>query len=758
MEFFVFVEGNDQMTQGFSISLIDAEMEISKVVEKFSELMKEKNPDVDFSDYNVYFYNYSNPIEAKEPELVPDLSVSLNSLKTQNFDLILSKTPPQGDMFSDFYAEQEVEEESKFDQFIQQGKMYYELKDYQSAFQLFQHASTLNKNAYLPIYYQIKIFLKAKRYSAALSLTQTAIAKYPKDRSLLNLLAKAHQLCGRHNEAILYYKRMLLLPPHTQQSFDEVNSHIAKSLIEMGSLDQAMSLLQPIATNNPTNLKVLLLMAKTLYLQGRIHDALHIVLQSFSIDPYHKESREFIGNCITTENQAEILRSQLGDGIHDSKVLYIMGYILFEHGSCDIARQFLKDSLDMNPDEPSIALTDLMNTLCISNTCIQTLDAAMPYINRISQRKDDFSKIANSIDFIHFISCFSDKEKYEPPQKDIKPVIFGDKEHVYHMEQLDVFWYLFTIQTLLYTNGYISKAREIGEKLLPLMQPYNFQKTVINQEIPIFGLICSLASSIALPLKEVKKELYFIGDSHCLPLSWKTVKISGEEALIMPLFIDQLAIKHLIVKRDPVTTMFLHILASIPEKSDVVLCVGYIDCLDRIFSKLSRIENDSFQEGFNPYIDAYAQMCVEIIKMKKFRLFIHPIPPTGFDSPLYAHAFNECLASRIKKLEAQEENLFYLDFFGSLISNDGKDEIIKQEFVFDHFHLNPSYLQLFENSINTSIGRKKGEIQKEEKETSQTQEKEENQKEEKETSPRTNEKKEENQKEEKKEEKEQTTK
>ena len=706
MEFFVYVTDSEEMLRGFTISAVDADMEVAEVIKKFAEIIKEKNPEFDPSQYQVYLYNYANPFEIQDPVLIPDLSVSLNSLKTQQFDLYLSKYQPSGDMFLDFDTESDVEEETKYDQLEQQGKMYYELKDYQSAFQLFQHASKLNQNAYLPIYYQIKIYLKAKRYSNALTMTQAAITKFPNDRNLLKLFAKAHQLCGHHNEAIAYFKRMFLLPPNNQQSFDEINCHIAKSFIEMGSLDQAMSLLQPIATNNPTNLKVILLMAKTLYLQGRIHDALHIVLQSFSIDPYHKESREFIGNCIITENQAEILRSQLGDGMHDAKVLFIMGHILYEHGSCDIARQFLKDALDLKPDEPSIALTYLMNTLCISNTFIQTLDAAMPFLHRISQRKDAFASVTNEIDLIHLVSCFSDKEKYEPQEKGIVAIKFGDKEHSFHMEQLDVFWYLFIIQTLLYTNGYISKSRELSQKLLPILQPFNLQKTVVNQEIPIFGLICSLSQSIPLPLKVVQKKLYFIGDSHCLPLSWKAISIGGEETMIVPLFIDQLAIKHIAVKRDPITTLFLKILSTIPNGSDVVLCAGHIDCLDRIYSKLSRIETDSFQDGFIPYVDALAQICIGIINMNKVRLFVHPIPPTGLESPLYAHAFNECLSAKIKGLEAHQSSIHYLDFFTSLISTDGKEELIKEEYVFDGFHLNPSYLPLLESSINASIAQK----------------------------------------------------
>ena len=68
--------------------------------------------------------------------LISDLSVSLNSFKTTHFDIILSQTQPKGDISSEFEIDPDVVEESKFDQLIQQGKMYYDLKDYQSAFQL----------------------------------------------------------------------------------------------------------------------------------------------------------------------------------------------------------------------------------------------------------------------------------------------------------------------------------------------------------------------------------------------------------------------------------------------------------------------------------------------------------------------------------------------------------------------------------------------------------------------------------------------
>lgn len=703
MEFFVFVDDEKPLLQGFSISFADAEMEISEVIEKFVSKVKETNPNFDSSKYKVYLYNYSNPTEQNDPELIPDLSASINSLKTQNFDLILSTTQPAGDLFNDFESDAEVEEESEYDQLISQGKMYYELKDYQRAFQLFQLAGNHNKDAIVPIQYQIRIYIKAKRYRTAIQMAQNGISKFPADRKLLSLYAKAQQLSGNHNDAICYFKRMLMLPPHTQSAIDDVNCHIARSLIEMGSLDQAMSLLQPIATNNPTNLKVILLMAKTLYLQGRIHDALHIVLQSFSIDPYHKESREFIGNCITTENQAEVLRSQLGDGINDSKVLFIMGHILHEHGSCEIARPFLKDALDLDPNEPSIAVTYLLNTLCISNSCIQTMDAAMPFYNVITKRKDVFADVANAVDLVHLVDGFSEKEKYEG--KKLEAIVFGEKEHVYHMEQLDVFWFLCILQNVLFINGYISKARELGQALIPIVQPYSLTKTVINHEIPIFGLVSSLSQSISLPLVKTKKVLYFLGDSHCLPLAWKTVKIDNEEMLVVPLFIDQLSIGHLSSKKDPVSSLFWHTLSKIPEGSDVVICVGHIDCTERIYSRLSRIEFDSFQEGFVSPSEILVQLCMTLSKEMNIRVFVHPIPPTGFDSPLFARSFNECLMNKFNSIEKGGEKIHFLDIFSQLVNiQEGSNkETVKPEYKFDGFHLNPCYQSLFEEAITKAI-------------------------------------------------------
>lgn len=782
MEFFVFLEGTP-IIQGFTISYTETNVTVGDVIAKFLSVVKsaDSNIQLDASKCKLFLVDYTDPIESKDPTLIADMNTPIMSLGTTDFDLILAEYAPIPDLYLELDSEGETDTESKFDKLIQQGKNYYAIKDYQCAFQIFLHASQANKDSPIPYQYQIKIYLKAKRYKSAISLATGNLNKFPEDRAILKLLAKAHQLSGNYNDAISYYKRLLLLPPKTQQNVDDISCNIARNLIETGAYDQAMSLLQPIATNNPTNLKASILMSQTLYHQGRVYDALHTAMQSFTIDPFHKATCEFIGNSVKNEIQSVILRSELGDGMNDPKVLFIIGNILHTHGSCEIARSYLKDSLDICPNDPSIALIYLENTLCISDSVISVLDSAMPFINRIMERQDFFADVAKKTDFIHLVNSLkiqeTKEEKQEVPQNEntepkeqpesteskdkkidiskpepnqekadteaqkqeqnapeaqsaeqntdkskeeqkqpedpqiaiieksieqiqpLDPVEFENKEHSFHMEQLDVFWYFIVLQYTLFTNGYIKTAQSISEAILPNITEFNFTRSVINQEIPTFGLISSLSKSFSDDII-IERPIYFIGDSNCLTLSYRNLTIDGVKRSILPLFVDGLSVTKL-QEKSPTSVLFWKNVNKIPENSDVILSIGYIDCYQRIFSKISRVEFDSFTDGFIALSAMISNIATDIATKRNCRVFIHPIPPTGLESPLYAQAFNECISKKV--LEINKPNVSFLSFFQHLIEADGKDVKVKKQYVFDGTHLNVTYLPFLEYALNNAM-------------------------------------------------------
>ncbi|EAY08665.1 hypothetical protein TVAG_079230 [Trichomonas vaginalis G3] len=824
MEFFVFLDRTSYL-QGYRIAHTETTVTVADVVAKFLAQIKQidANLQLDSSKLKLYLLDISDPLDEKDPVLISDMNTPILSLGTEEFDLILSEYTPMPDLYSDSDSEGEIETESKFDKLIQQGKNYYAIKDYQCAFQIFLHASQTNKDSPVPYQYQIRIYLKAKRYKTAISMATANLTKFPDDRITLKLLAKAHQLSGNYNDAIIYYKRLLLLLPRNQQTADDISCNIARNLIETGAYDQAMSLLQPIATNNPTNLKASILISQTLYYQGRVYDALHTAMQTFTIDPFHKATCEFIGNSVKNEIQSQILRSELGDGMNDPKILFIIGHILHSHGSCEVARSFLKDSLDLSPCDPSIALIFLENTLCVSQSVIATLDAAMPFINRVLERKDFFAEIIQKIDFIHLSNSFVKKEengidqkvtdsevgkvtqgepqkvtltittefipetekteekKQEEPKSEEKqeeiennslnpteqapetqstsennaeetekpdendansesheesqeiieeedieeeeqvpeveqkkeitveiqitngivPILFGSKEHNFHMEQLDVFWFLIILQYTLFTNGYIKTSLAIGDAIIPHVKDFNFTRSVINEEVPTFALISAL--SRALPSEiNLKKPIYFLGDSHILPLSFSDIEIQGEKRTVMPRFVDNLSIQKL-NESNPIKNLFWKAVDKIEENSDVVLVLGHFDCHERIFSKISRVEYDTFTDGFIPLAEKICQTALEVSNRRKCKVFVHPVPPTGLESHLYAQTFNECIAQKITA--TANENVFFLDFFQNLVMTEGKDRRVKNEYIFDGIHLNASYSVHLQNAINSILSK-----------------------------------------------------
>ncbi|KAH0786679.1 tetratricopeptide repeat protein [Histomonas meleagridis] len=357
MEFFLFLEDDPTDCCLFRITPTEPEPTFQNVIEKFLELYQKNHEiSIEANKYSLFYDDLTYPLLNHKINKVEDLSKSVFSLKSNHFDLILSTTEP--DTF--YYEEEDAYEENnstlqEFDEIISQGKTALANLDVSAVNRCILNAKTLIPNSPIPWHLQIRLLLKLHQYKLAIDAATTACHVYPSDSECLRLLAKSHQVAGLHQEAIEYYNRLILLSSRTLFDYDKINCSIAKSLLAIGAYDQALTLIQPIASSNPRNLKVTIVLGEILAKQGKLSEALHLVLRNFSVEPDHKRTRRFISEHVVNDLQIQILQSELGDGVIDSNILFYVGDMLNEFGSKYAAFHFLKLAFLISPNSPAIA-------------------------------------------------------------------------------------------------------------------------------------------------------------------------------------------------------------------------------------------------------------------------------------------------------------------------------------------------------------------------------------------------------------------
>ncbi|KAH0787662.1 tetratricopeptide repeat protein 28-like [Histomonas meleagridis] len=340
--------------------------------------------------------DFTFPLRSKITEIT-DLSTSIFNYSSLRFDLILSQSFPTTPEFE----EPEVDPNNKkqmFDDAISQTIIAINNKDSKTASLNIQKALKLDPRSPIPYQLQVRLHFKFHRFKSAVEVALNAYRHFPNDYTCLSLLGKAKQRVGAHNEAIEYFKRLLLIPRNRPLDFESINHSIAKSLFMLGKLDESYTLIYPIYKSNHSNLKASVLLAQIYAEKGLLRDALHIIIKNFSIDPDHKQSCRFIGNHIINDRQAIVLAEELGDGMKNPHILFYVGNILYTHGSCKVADYFFRRALKILPFDPAIFVGTFRNFISLRlgiEQCNEMINLLMDYLR---QQNDELSTITQDND------------------------------------------------------------------------------------------------------------------------------------------------------------------------------------------------------------------------------------------------------------------------------------------------------------------------------------------------------------------------
>lgn len=711
MEFFIIFDDKD-FCKRYRLPIKDKTITVKELIDRCRRF--DKDFIFDLSEYNTFLCDNSNIFSIKKAEIIKDLSKTVCSFETENFDLILSKNK---ELYQNLDQNKNIIDGSLIikKELLTQIKDLYKKKDYLKAWTSLIAIQNLYGESHDIILFQIKIRIKTKRYRDALIIIESTDRINPE----INLLyAKVLLKMGRYSEALAEYKKISNICQNDSKYLSSINYHITKAKFTIlkdsikdymigatqmkdlpneyfAFLSESYRLLQNLVSNEPMNLKVSLLYANILFWLGKFPESIQILMTCLTTSPFNKKCYKLMGQLIRTKEQSKLLNSHICDKLDDIYYTFHIGYTLNKYGSCDIAEHYFDKAIKLLRNDYSAIFGWFVNKLRINTNFTDIYSHICPYLINISCEDDLIGKSIKNIDFSTEIS----KSDYITVQKEPVPIVPGNEIPQYTLNDYCKLQILVHTASYSFSGGFINLTKSIVDSLLPLIQPFNFADTIFNEYGKCFSIISSLVESIKPNIK--KEKIYTIGDSNIFPLAWRNICVCDDEFTLVPCYIHDITIKNIRNKKLTDTKYHLKkILKMLPKKSKILFVFNYIETRDRCKLKNTGLYYDQISDAFVDDVNEFANFVQSISEtFCSFQIFIHPLIPTGFDQ--IPHFFNSMISKKL--LEIGLANVHVLTFYSKLFNLEEQSRKLLDEYKFGEFYLSPNYIDLLEESINISL-------------------------------------------------------
>ena len=704
MDFFVYFDEDPSFMTSFHLTGADSNVTFDDIINKFAETYKEKvSIQIDTKKLKIFYVNNTIPFNKVIAEEITDKTLHATSFNLNNFDLILSVDQPtvmqvikkyQKPKKAAVSGEQPSQAkksnsqgQQQIDELIQHGLIYIEIKDYKGAWMTFQRARLAKESDPRPLYYLIKILIKTHRYKMALNNASTGIQLFPFDRNIQLIYAKIHAKMKSYQDAIRIYQFSLYNWKVTEKETNDVLLKIAKCLIALSEYNAALSLI----ISKKNHIGCIYTVADIYLAQGRFIDAVHTVLESFKITLDYTKLAKFIPNAITTDERAAMFKFELGDNAENVNTLFFCGDCLYKAGEFELALSFFFVAFSQKQKSSSVALGTL-KCLLTSNS-IQTFMQFCITFMKCDKEKPFVSSVLQVIPE-QLVSDFDAKEAVEA--KEFKPIAFESEESSFRIDDIDTFSFIVTMQCALFCSSYISQAEAIAQAISPLVLPFNMNLTIGASDAVLFAAIASFAPTIPRPLPYLPP-VYVVGDRSSLTLAYRTITIHGEKRICKPIFIDGLSIHALEDnKRTPQRKLFRDRVFTLEPGSFVIMCFGSLDVKRGAMKQSDRMEFDTLEQAYSEPISSYCLIARHLAAHMNASVFVHPVLPTLPAMKEQTSVFNTILYQKIKIMQKLVSNIYLIDILPQLLDD---DKVIRSEYVYNDFFVNPSYVNLVERGI-----------------------------------------------------------
>lgn len=479
----------------------------------------------------------------------------------------------------------------------------------------------------------------------------------------------------------------------------DANVILAESLEAMGQLQNAFQLYLSVSQmTEKQHVGALLGYARIGYTLSLValDDVFIVLLNAIALRKNDDSVKTLFAKMIQEEKGFDKMKTQMHDAWSDAAAVVYIATFLRECGLLDISLTLLEHAHRLCPKSVDIVL---LTVHVMENKC--ELNSALRFIAEFLDKKLD-RQVLRKIDLSCFVAMI--QALLSNKTEELEKLIHGEHEVKlpsptgrFSDIELQLLAVYFTVIKILFIQGRL----DVIPCLLKIVQPLfsmqtDLHKTLIRNEQAYYSCISKLFGSLPPTPKQDTKKMYVVGDSHVLPLAWRSLIIDDIEYTIVPVLVTGVKIWHL--RKDSkfyTKSSFQRSVKNIPSGCPVIFLMGEIDCREGIENALQNCLYDTLQESMNRLNDIYLNVLLDTKKRKKFKIFVHPIPNVLKETNVkVVQQFNTLLRDRVK---GNSTNLKWLDVERHLL--DEKNGLLKEQFHFDGVHIHPKYLSLIQECV-----------------------------------------------------------
>uniref|UniRef100_A0A7S3LJY0 Uncharacterized protein n=1 Tax=Aplanochytrium stocchinoi TaxID=215587 RepID=A0A7S3LJY0_9STRA len=257
----------------------------------------------------------------------------------------------------------------------------------------------------------------------------------------------------------------------------------------------------------------------------------------------------------------------------------------------------------------------------------------------------------------------------------------------------------FTVVKLLYLKGLLQFIPPLTALIEPVRVHQRLHLTLVRNEHAYYTLISQLMEyfddlRFLRPRLTPNESLYVFGDSHSLPLAWKSFKLQGKDREIRPVLATGVKAWHLRKESNFYPKYaFFQGAESIPNNSQVLFIFCEIDCREALAKAVEEAKYISIEEGIHRVVDIYVDTLCELAEKRKFHIYVHPVLPVLDVTRQIVLRFNKILKKRV-----EEDNTKMIKWINLNILEDD-EERVKIEYQLDGTHVNPAYFDLYKDQL-----------------------------------------------------------
>ncbi|MEY3870721.1 MAG: hypothetical protein RLZZ338_4615 [Cyanobacteriota bacterium] len=280
----------------------------------------------------------------------------------------------------------------KAEQLFQQGNLFLQQGNLESAIASYQEVIALNPN-HCEVYNNLGALLQQQgKIEDAIFHYQQAITIKPNNIQALNNLGNLYQEKGELAEAINNYQKAITFQP----DFCEVRLNLAQAFLTLGDRDNAIACYQEILKINPNQISVYNNLGILIHQQGNFNDAIALYQKALTLKPDYVEALNNLGNSFQESDQINEAISAYEKALminpNFAQSYFNCGNAWMTKENLETAERYYKKALELEPN-----YAEALGHLGILKQKQGQLSEALILLNKALDINPNFVELLNNL-------------------------------------------------------------------------------------------------------------------------------------------------------------------------------------------------------------------------------------------------------------------------------------------------------------------------------------------------------------------------